>query len=386
MPPVNLLLAAVSSAMLASCAAITRPDDLITTDHRVPHVSTVPANAGQQVNIFVREKTASAVLAGKPDLRERIVLFVHGGTVPAVPDYDFDYKDYSWMGFLAREGFKTYAMDLSGYGGSPRPLMDDPCNLDPQELAILSASNINRNCPPKPLTQFNTINSDWDEIDTVVDYIRRTNDVPRIHIIGWSAGGPRVGGYVAQHPDKVERVMLYAPSPTIAGPIPDKPGPGYPMTLQTREDFEKKRWDPDVRCPGQVEAGLRDVLWKAIMQWDYLGREWHPPEGVMRGRTATRFGWTSDLAARVTAPTLVIVGEYDRLAQRKTVYDQLGSRDKVFVNVSCASHFMLWEMQHRALHEASLEWLGNGRLKGMRRGEMRVEPDGRFVSAKEAAK
>ena len=39
------------------------------------------------------------------------------------------------------------------------------------------------------------------------------------------------------------------------------------------------------------------------------------------------------------------------------LFDQIGSADKVFVNVTCASHFLVWEKQHRALHEASLEWL-----------------------------
>jgi pimeloyl-ACP methyl ester carboxylesterase len=115
------------------------------------------------------------------------------------------------------------------------------------------------------------------------------------------------------------------------------------------------------------------------MQWDKVGASWGPPEGVMRGRAATGFGWTQALAAKVSAPTLVMVGEYDRLNERKTVYDQIGSRDKVFVNVTCASHFLVWEKQHRALHDASVEWLRTGKLKGMSRGEMRVEPDGRFV-------
>jgi pimeloyl-ACP methyl ester carboxylesterase len=312
----------------------------------------------------------------------RVVLFVHGATGPAVPDFDLDYKDYSWMAFLARAGFNAYAMDLSGYGGSPRPMMDDPCNLDPKDRQILSGSAANAPCRPKALTHFNTIRSDWDELDTVVDYLRHTNGVQRVHIVGWSAGGPRVGGYVAQHPEKIERVILYAPSATISSPIPDKVAAGFPLTLQTREDFERKRWDPDVRCNGQLEPGLRDALWKTIMQWDHVGAEWHPPEGVMRARTATNFGWTRELAGRVRAPALVIVGEFDRLAERKSVYDQLGSQQKVFVNVACASHFMLWEMQHRALHDASLEWLRDGRLKGLTRGELRVTPAGVFVGTR----
>jgi pimeloyl-ACP methyl ester carboxylesterase len=365
-------------SFLAGCAMTFSDDALVTTDHNIPYVSTVPSNAGQQVRIFVRQKAASYLGAGNFDMIGRVVLFVHGGTVSAVPDYDFDYKDYNWMAYLARAGFNTYAMDLSGYGGSPRPMMDDPCNLDPKDRQLLRGVAVKGDCAKTGLTHFNTIHSDWAEIDAVVDYLRRTNNVQRIHIVGWSAGGPRVGGYVAQHPEKIERVMLYAPSPTIAGPIPDKVAAGFPIALQTREDFERKRWDPDVRCPGQVEPGVRDVLWKAIMQWDHVGAAWHP-EGLMRGRTATQFGWTRELAAKVTVATLVIVGEYDQPSERKTVFEQIGSRDKVFVNVSCASHFMLWEMQHRALHEASLEWLRDGRLKGLARGEMRVEPDGRFV-------
>jgi hypothetical protein len=46
---------------------------------------------------------------------------------------------------------------------------------------------------------------------------------------------------------------------------------------QTREDFEKKRWDPDVRCEGQVEPGVRDAVWTEIMKWDKA-----PPEGESR--------------------------------------------------------------------------------------------------------
>ena len=370
---------AIAAATIAGCAtAPPANDELVTTDHFVSHVSTVPANAGQNVRLFVRQKVARSVLESKRSMSGRVVLFVHGGTVPAVPDYDFDYKTYNWMAHLARAGFNTYAMDQSGYGGSPRPMMDDACNLDPKEQKIVIGRPLKATCLATYLNQFNTIRNDWAEIDAVVDHLRQVNGVERVHIIGWSAGGPRVGGYAATHAKKVDRVMLYAPSPTIAGPLPDKPGPGFPVTLQTREDFEKKRWDPDVRCPGQLDPGVRDVLWNAIMQWDKVGASWGPREGVMRARTATQFGWTKDLAASVTAPTLVIVGEYDRLAERKTVYEQLGARDKVFVGVTCASHFMLWEKQHRALHDASLEWLRDGKLKGMSHGEMEVDADGNF--------
>jgi pimeloyl-ACP methyl ester carboxylesterase len=366
-------------ACLGGCAVDNRQsEDMVTSDLFIPHTSTLPALAGQKVGLFVRHKAAASIARGEGDMRGRVVLFVHGGTVPGVPAYDLDYGTYDWMAFLARAGFNVYAMDVSGYGSSPRPMMDDPCNVNPKQQSLLKGRPLKTACAPNYPYEFNTIRDDWAEMDTVVDYLRKSNGVERIHIIGWSAGGPRVGGYAAQHPAKIDRVMLYAPSPTVAGPIPDRPSGGFPVGLQTREDFEQKRWDPDVRCPGQVEPGVRDVLWKSIMEWDRVGASWHSSEGVMRARTATAFGWTPDLATRLVAPTLVVVGEFDRLSDRRTVYEQIGAREKVFVNVSCASHFMLWEKQHRALHYAALEWFRRGGVQGISRGEVRVDRDGRF--------
>lgn len=360
-------------AATASLAAAQSP--LITTDQFVPMVSVVPANAGQVVGIFVRQKVAAGPVAGET---RPVVLFVHGATVPSVPSADLEHNDYSWMAFLARAGFNTYAMDVTGYGGSPRPMMDDPCNVDPKQQNEIKPRPLTAACAPNYAFQLTTIRSDWTEIDAVVDYLRRANGVAKIHIIGWSAGGPRVGGYAALHPEKVDRMVLYAPSPTIANDGPEKPSSGFPLRLQSREDLEKKRWDPDVRCPGQVEPGVRDAVWKSIMQWDRIGASWGPEGGIMRGRTATSFGWTVEQARKVTAPTLVMVGEFDRLAERKTVYEQISSRDKIFLNIACASHFMVWEKQHSVLHRASLEWLSKGQIRGATRGEFAVDYAGDF--------
>ncbi len=368
---------------LASTALTASEDALVTRDHFVTHVSTVPANSGSPVGIFVRQK----VLASKLGRKAPVVLFVHGATVPGVPDYDLEYKDYNWMAHLARAGFNAYTMDLTGYGGSPKPMMDDPCNVDPKQQDIIKGRPLKAACEPNYPYQMNTIRDDWAEINTVVDHLRKVNRVKRINMIGWSAGGPRVGGYIAQHPEKIERAMLYAPSPPIEGPVPDKPAAGAPMSLQTREDFEKKRWDPDVRCQGQVEPGVRDAVWTEIMKWDKVGSTWGPEGiGVMRGRIATRFGWTKELTSKVVTPTLIVVGEYDRLKERRVVYDQISSKEKVFINVACASHFMVWEKQRHVLHATSLEWFTRGRVQKVKSGEFRVEEDGTYKSVGGAVK
>ncbi|MDP6652874.1 MAG: hypothetical protein QGF90_12325 [Gammaproteobacteria bacterium] len=50
-----------------------------------------------------------------------------------------------------------------------------------------------------------TTQADWDELETVVDYIRELRGVEKVSLIGWSAGATRSGGYTARNPDKVDK-------------------------------------------------------------------------------------------------------------------------------------------------------------------------------------
>src|SRR5262249_40536097 len=159
--------------------------------------------------------------------------------------------------------------------------------------------------------KFKTGKDDWAEIDSAVDFIRSTTGAAKLSIVGWSAGGPRVGGYVAQHPDKVNRVVFYAPGGPKPGlQPPAHPEARFPVTLQTRATLETGRWQENVHCDGQVEPGVRDALWAQIMQWDPVGASWGPEEGVMRGPTMMN-GWSTEQANSLKMPVMVIVGEFD---------------------------------------------------------------------------
>jgi len=367
----------VSAAACVLALSTAAPAQQITSsDVYASHISTLAANAGQKVALHVHRKVAAQPAAGV-NAADRVVLFVHGATTPGTAAFGFDHKDYNWMAFLARSGFDVWAMDMSGYGSSPRPMMDDPCNVDPKQQELLLKRPLAAPCAAHYPVKFKTIRSDWDEIDSVVDHIRRTTGAAKVSIVGWSAGGPRVGGYVALHPDKVNRVVFYAPGAPRPGFTPaERPEAGFPVALQTRGRLEKDRWDPDVRCSGQVEPGVRDALWTQVMQWDPVGASWGPEEGVMRAPTMMN-GWSTEQANSLKMPVMVIVGEYDVPDQRRTVYEAAGSADKVFVKVACASHFMLWEKQHKVLHDASLQWLRDGKFTGASRGAFEVDADGK---------
>jgi pimeloyl-ACP methyl ester carboxylesterase len=122
---------------------------------------------------------------------------IQRSTSPTLTNYDLDSPGYSWMEFLARAGFDVFAMDLQGYGLSPRPRMDDPCNTQPSQQVLLIPHPLAQPCPPSYPYKM-AIQSDWDEIDRVVDFARGFRAVNTVSLVAWSRGGPRAGGYALE--------------------------------------------------------------------------------------------------------------------------------------------------------------------------------------------
>jgi pimeloyl-ACP methyl ester carboxylesterase len=346
-------------------------------DHMVPHVSTVPANKGERVQIYVREKFTGDP-AGKP-----VVLMVHGGFSPATLAFDVERESYSWMSYLANAGFDVFAMDMTGYGKSSRPKMDDPCNVGQAQQKMLVPKTLPMACKPTYPYELVNSQSESDDIDRVVEYIRKLRGATKVNLLGWSGGGIRTGTYTGRYPDKVEKLVILASSnysrKNPNGPPAELPKAGAPITIQSREAAETLRWFPNAKCDEQIAAGMPEHIWELSKPQDPVGMTWGP--GVLRAPTRTYWGWNTDTAKKLKLPTLILVGEYDQLtSSNKELYEDLGSDSKVFVAIACASHFVVWEKQHGALHQASREWLAKGTFNGVTRGMFRIDPQGRFVA------
>ena len=229
---------------LGGIASADDSDRLLTIDHYVRVTSTVPAIAGQPAQLYVRERVLAGGVLRTTAFGDRVVLFVHGAGTPAEVAFDVPYQDYSWMAFLARAGFDVFSVDMTGYGRSTRPApMNDPCNLAKDRQAGFVAAP----CAAAYPHTLTSIASDWNDLDAAVNYIRTLRHVDRVSLVAWSRGGPRAGGYAAQHPDKVRRLVVLAPA------------------YDRRQSGERRRGDARRRRPDEhaIQAGFRCELGSA---------------------------------------------------------------------------------------------------------------------------
>jgi pimeloyl-ACP methyl ester carboxylesterase len=365
--------------IVASGLALLRGDDsdrLLTIDHYLRVKSTVPAIAGQQVQLYVRERVvAGSALRGavSPD---RVVLFVHGAGTPAEVAFDLPYQDYSWMAYLARAGFDVFSVDMTGYGRSTRPApMNDLCNLAKDRQAEWVPSLLKAPCAPTYPQALTTIASDWDDVGAAVDYIRGLRRVDRVSIVAWSLGGPRSGGYTARFPEKVKRLVLLAPAYGRTGsatPPAKVPADGAAFNTQSRADLDAL-WARQTGCATQVDPAVPDVVWRELLLSDPVGATWGP--GVRRAPQTTTWGWNQAVVAKTQTPTLMVTGVHDGQvgpARVNELYADLGATQKVLIDLGCSSHNAMWERNHALLFRASLEWLDKGTVNGMQQGVVKM--------------
>ena len=370
------LIAAGLFLIIAPAAVADDGARLLTVDHYVRVKSAAPSIMGQDAEIYVREKVLAGTLARGATAANRVVLFVHGAGTPAEVAFDVPYKDYSWMAYLARVGFDVFAMDMTGYGRSTRPAaMNDPCNFPKEQQAQFSGNVLKADCAPSYDLPITTMSSDWNDLGTVVDYLRGMRHVDRVALLGWSQGGPRAAGYTARNPDKISRLVILAPAYNRDMPLDAPsvlPRSDGPMNAQSEADFTAN-WDRQTGCPDQYEPGTSRAIWSGMIASDPVGATWGP--GVRRAPQVPTWGFNKTVAGKIEVPFLMISGAYDKQVAPQRVRDlfaDLAAKQKIFIDLACSSHNAMWEKNHLLLFQASLEWLRDGTAGGKSNGEIRL--------------
>ena len=161
-------------------------------------------------------------------------------------------------------------------------------------------------------------------------------------------------------PTRSARLVVLAPAYNRAGPL-DAPNPlpsgNASMNVQSHSDFTAN-WDRQVGCPDQYEPAASAAVWTEMLASDPVGSTWGT--GVRRAPQVPTWGFNQTIVAKMQTPFLMVAGVHDKQVAPERVrelYADLGSKQKVLIDLACSSHNAMWETNHLLLFKASLEWL-----------------------------
>jgi pimeloyl-ACP methyl ester carboxylesterase len=250
------------------------------------------------IELYVRNKRPEGMTRFTA---ERTVVYVHGATYPSETAFDLQLGGLSWMDYIASRGYDVYLLDLRGYGRSTRPKeMDQPAEAnDP----IVTTEVARR------------------DVEAVVDHVLQRRHVPRLSLIGWSWGTSTMASYAAENPGKVERLVLYAPQWLRSTPSPVQTSGKLGAYRMVQRAAARERWlngVPEDKKADLIPAGWFDAWADATFATDPVGAAQSPP--VLRAPNGVLLDgslyWAASRPlydpAKITVPTLLVVGEWDR--------------------------------------------------------------------------
>jgi len=207
------------------------------------------------------------------------------------------------MDSLVNEGYAVYAVDLRGYGATPR---DESGWLTPNRAA--------------------------DDIAIVIAWISQQHDWElRPHLFGWSMGSTISQLMVQRHPGLVASLTLFGYWRDVDGVIPaDEPGIEPLRAVNTAEAAAS-----DFITPGSISQRAIDAYVAAALEAD-----------PVRVDIRSMDQYNALDGAKIAAPTLVIAGEYDPLAPAENqakLMTSLATGHKQYVSVPDSDHAALLE-------------------------------------------
>jgi pimeloyl-ACP methyl ester carboxylesterase len=232
-----------------------------------------------------------------------VILLLHGRTWSALPDFDLQVpgQQRSVMQALNERGYTTYALDMRGYGASPR---DASGWLTPDRAAA--------------------------DLVGVLRWIAAREQRKPI-VLGWSYGALVSQLTVQTHPELASDLILlgYPRDPAALVPATESPA------IALREVNTRERAASDFISPAVTPQTLIDAYVKAALAADPVRTDW---------RNLEQFNALDP--AKITVPTLLMHGERDPLtpaAAQARLFTQLGTADKQWVVLPGGDHAALIE-------------------------------------------
>jgi pimeloyl-ACP methyl ester carboxylesterase len=341
----TLLIAAVGAiAITFPLSSTGDPTPKLVTEHFMIDAS------DPGIRLYVRNKRPEDLTEFRS---EKTLLFVHGATQPAEATFDLPLEGLSWMDYIAQRGWDVYLVDIRGYGASTRPPeMDQP-----------AANN-----PPVATTDVAVR-----DVNSVIDFILRRRSVSMINLMGWSWGTVIMAAYAAGYPDKVERLVLYAPTwvrATSSAQDTARSLGAYVESSMSRSRERMQAGAPEDRKNDLMPASWFEAWSAAVLATDPLGPKKNPP--VLRSPAGvfqdSRDYWDAGKAyydpAKINASTLVVVAEWDyRTLEAQELFRKLPNHiEKRLVQIGGGTHLVMLEKNRMQLFNEVQFFLDRARL------------------------
>jgi len=250
-----------------------------------------------------------------------VLVLVHGSSNSAQPTYDLTVPgagEYSLMNVFAGYGFDVWSFDCENYGRSAR-----------------TAGN-------------SDIASGAADIAAVLALIERETGATRAHLFGESSGALRAALFAAQHPERVDRLVLGGYTYT---------GKGSPTMAKRALDLERFKASPRRKRdqamidsifsrdkPGTSEPGVPAAVGAIELTF---GEE---------VPTGTYVDMIENLPIvepeQLRGPVMLITGEYDGIASPGDLlefYRKLTGVEKQFIVLPATAHSLVWSKNRQLL-------------------------------------
>jgi pimeloyl-ACP methyl ester carboxylesterase len=267
---------------------------------------------------------------------ETTVVMVHGATYSSASLYDVPLGGFSFMDYLASQGFDVFTVDVRGYGKSSRPDFME-------ESPALNGAMIGTDTGLRDFT-------------SAVNFVLGHRSLAKVNLFAMSWGGTVTGAYTAANPDKVLKLAVLAPQWLSEKPIPLDMGGELatyrlvpvintlPRWLGTAPENARGTIIPEGWFEQWAKATLAEDPWSETKEPGKLRATNGPVQDI---RDYWRAGKPYYNPSDITVPVLLLHGEWDidvPVDLALAYFQQLTSApNRLWVEIGEATHMVLLE-------------------------------------------
>ena len=246
------------------------------------------------------------------------VLLIHGRTWSSLPNFDLQVEgeNLSFMDAMVQQQYSAYALDLRGYGGTPR---DSTEWLSPDKAAA--------------------------DILNVLSWISEENGHSKVHLFGYSMGSTSSLLATQKNSENIASLTLFGYWQDLDSPIP-----ADPVDHQLKKETNTaKAAASDFITPGNISQKAIDAYVRMSLEHDPIRVDW---------RLTNQFNSIDPTA--IETPVLILQGALDPIApteRQAKLFTRLKTNNKAWVVIAGGDHAAFLENSRDHLIQSYISFI-----------------------------